>query len=375
MAKVRVQNRTTSQLVVPRPLNFRLKQGEAKEIEIIEVDKTFNDPRISELVDKGYLKLTLLEDDTPDTGATLPFYSTAQLPVAGDNAGMMVYNTTDEQVQVSDGTVWLGVSVLLIISGSLPAPTSVPAGYAVFSKDDQAIYVNGGSAWMLTQANGITDRPSHQFPVASSVPVGTMIFDSDNQQLKLSDGARWQLTNNVTDYSTISNLPAVTEIGFGGLILTSREGTLWARVGANFIPCTGSLRYYATYGDLPTNVTWGSNETGAIAYIDDDRCIVVWDGKYWRYPTQLRDYKPVDIPSASNYSDGHMILNGDCFQPLIAWSGSWKGITPVAQPFAAASRPANADCEEGTMIWNTTSNKANFNIGGSWLDALGVVDP
>jgi len=373
MARVRVQNLTKYKLVIPRPLNMRLLAGQVKTVEVIDVDRTFNDPRIRDLVGTHSLGLSMIQDDTPDTGATLPFYTTAQLPVAANNAGMMVYNTTNEQVQVSDGTQWLGVEALLIISGSLPAPTSVPAGYLVWSKDDQALYLNGGSAWMLSQANGITSRPSHQFPAANSVVRGTLMFDTDNEQMKLSDGTSWQLTNNVHDYSTPGNLPAIADVGFGALAYTSRDATLWMRYASEWRPTTGILRFYATFGDLPT--TWGNDERGAVAYINDDRTIVTWDGKYWRYPVQMPDYKTTDLPAAANYSDGHMILNGDHIQPLICWAGSWEGAQATSRPYAAGSRPANTDVPEGTCIWNTTSNKANWNIGGSWVDASGVVDP
>jgi hypothetical protein len=374
MATVRVQNLTSYKLVVPRPLNLRLLAGQVKRVEVIDVDRTFNDPRIQDLVAKHQLGLSMIQDDTPDTGATLPFYTTAQLPSAADNPGMMLYNTSSLIVLYSDGTSWLAVETLPSYN-SAPAPASLPAGYLIWEKDTQSLLYNGGSAWMRTTANGISSRASHQFPAANTVPVGTLLFDSDNEQLKLSDGTSWQLTNNVQDYGLISNLPAVADVGFGALAYTDRESTLWVRVGAGWRPTTGVLRYYATFGDLPTTTTWGNDEQGAVAYINDDRTIVVWDGKYWRYPVQMPDYKTSDLPAAANYSDGHMILNGDHIQPLICWAGSWEGAQATSRPYAAGSRPANTDVPEGTCIWNTTSNKANWNIGGSWVDASGVVDP
>jgi len=375
MARVKVKNQTSYQLAVPRPINLSLKAGQGIEIDVVAVDRTFNDPRIKRLVDRGALKLIMLEDDTPDSGATLPFYTTANRPDATTNAGVMIYNTTNEQVQVSDGVQWLGVETLLIVSGGLPAAASLPAGYLVWNKDDQALYLNGGSAWMLSQANGVRGLPGHVFPTPNTVPYGTMIIDTDNKQLRVSDQNRWLNPCYANQYSEYSSLPLPTNVPFGNLAYVLDTRSLYMRVGGSWQTTAGTLQLYPTFGDLPDSSAYGNDEKGAVAYIDDDRTIVIWDGKYWRYPVQMRDYKPGDIPDPSNYADGHMILNGEVYQPLIAWSGDWKGITPVARPYAAAVRPANADCKEGTMIWNSTSNQANFNIGGRWVDVSGTPDP
>lgn len=373
MAKVRVQNLTAYKLVIPRPLNMRLLAGQVKIVEVIDVDRTFNDPRIQALVGSHSLGLSMIKDDTPDTGATLPFYTAAQIPSASDNPGMMLYNMTDSIVLYSNGTSWLAAETIPTPVG-IPSPASLPVGYLVWESSTQSLLYNSGSAWLRNTANGVVSRPSHLFPAANAVPVGTLMFDADNEQLKLSDGMYWQRINNVQDYGTIGNLPAIADIGFGALAYTDRESTLWARIGSNWRPTTGVLRFYATFGDLPTT-GWGKDERGAVAYINDDRTIVIWDGKYWRYPVQMPDYKTTDLPDASNYSDGHMILNGDHIQPLICWAGKWEGAQATCRLYAALSRPKNADVPEGTCIWNTTSNKANWNIGGAWVDANGTVDP
>lgn len=375
MAKVRVQNRTTSKLVVPRPLNFWLKQGEAKEVEVVEVDKTFNDPRISDLVDKGHLKLTLLEDDTPDSGATLPFYTTANLPDPTANPGMMVFNTTEQAVMYSDGTSWLVVTVVPVFRNSnMPNPGDLPDGYLIYNTDNQVLWLARAGTWHYTTAGGIRHAPSHHIPPAGTVPRGAMFFDTDNEQLRVSDGANWQLINNVQDYSTVSGLPAIGDVGFGALGFTSRDSTLWIRYSSEWRPCMGILRFFPTYGDLPT-AGWANDERGAIAYINDDRTLVLWDGKYWIRITQVPVYKTADMPDPANYANGHLVINGDRLQLLWAGGGSWRGITAIAHSYTAGNRPANATVPEGTMIWNLTSNKANYNIGGQWLDALGVVDP
>jgi len=374
MAKVRVQNQTSYRLVVPRPLNLRLTAGQARVLDIIDVDRTFNDPRIVALVDGGQLKLTLLEDDTPDSGATLPFYTDAQMPDATQNAGMMVYNTTQQLVLYSTSIQWVAVESVPTFN-SAPAPATLPPGYLIWEKDTQTLLYNGGSAWMRTTANGVDARPGHLFPTPTSVPAGTILMDTDTKQLRVSDGNRWLYPSYANEYSSYSSLPLPTNVPFGNLAFVSDTQSLFLRQGGSWVSTAAQLRFYATYGDLPDSSTYGNDERGVVAYINDDHAVVVWDGKYWRYMTQMRDYKPGDIPDPSNYADGHMILNGDVYQPLIAWSGDWKGITPVARPYVAGARPANADCKEGTMIWNSTSNKVNFNIGGRWVDASGVVDP
>lgn len=373
MAKVKVTNLLSTPLNIPFPINYLLAAGRTKEFEVIDLDDVFNDPDFDKMRKKGWVRATRQEDDTPPGSPVLPFFEDGSRPAAADNQGMMLYNTTHEQVQLSDGLAWLGVETLLIISGGLPAPTSVPAGYLVWSKDDQALYLNGGSAWMLTQANGVQGLPGHVFPAPNSVPYGTMLVDTDTKQLRVSDQSRWLYPTYAAQYSSYSSLPLPTNVPFGNLAYTLDTQSLYTRVGGAWQTTAGSFQVYPTYADLPA--TYGSDEIGVVAYINDDRTMVTWDGKYWRYPVQMRDYKPVDLPDPANYSDGHMILNGDLYQPLIAWSGDWKGITPVARPYAAVVRPANADCKEGTMIWNTTSNQVNFNIGGNWVGPTGVVDP
>ena len=375
MAIIRVQNFTNNILNVP-VLNILLQPYKVRDGVIVDIDEFYNDDRIQGLMKHpAKIGVTLVQDSTPGSqgDAVLPFYATPELPPAVSNPGMMVYNTSLEAVMYSNGAGWFIPITLPVYSGSLPLATTFPEPYLVYEKNSRSLYVNQGTQWILSKASGIESRPSHQFPIPASVPVGTLLFDSDNEQVKLNDGTRWQLTNNVQDYSTPAGLPALTEVGFGALAFTSRDSTLWVRYASAWRPTTGILRFFATFGDLPTG--WANDERGAIAYINDDRAVVVWDGKYWRYMNQLPDYKTSDLPDAADYVGGHMILNGDHIQPLIAWSGSWEGATASAKSYSAATRPANGDLPEGTMIWNTTSNKANFNIGGQWVDALGTVDP
>lgn len=374
MAIIRVQNLTQYILSIP-VLTFLLPPYEVKDGNIVDIDEFYNDTRIQGLMEHpSKITVTLIQDSTPGAqgDAILPFLPVSGLPDAASNPGMMVFNTTNHIVLYSDSTSWVAVENIPSYN-SAPVPSSLPAGYLIWEKNTQSLLYNGGSAWMRTTANGIRSLPSHLFPAAAIVPVGTLMFDSDNEQMKLSDGTNWQLTNNVNDYGMPVNLPALGDVGFGALAYTSRDATLWTRYSTEWKPTTGILRFYATFGDLP--IVWGNDERGAIAYINDDRTVVVWDGKYWRYPVQMPDYKTSDIPSAANYSDGHMILNGDHIQPLIAWAGNWRGATAVASGYVALSRPANTDVPEGTMIWNTTSNQANWNIGGNWVDATGTPDP
>jgi len=375
MATVRIKNRTLQPLSVPRPLNTTLKAGAAKELEVIDVDSTFNDPRIRALVTKGHMRLEMVQDDTPDTGATLPFYTTAQLPTASDNPGMMVYNTTEEQVQLSDGTMWLGVETILMIGGALPAPASLPAGYLVWSKDDQSLYINSGSMWLMTQANGVRGMPGHVFPTPNSVAYGTMIIDTDSKQLRVSDQSRWLNPCYANEYSSYSSLPLPTNVATGNLAFVSDTRSLYVRIGGSWLTTAGTVQLYPTFGDLPTNATYGNEEKGAIAYIDDDRTMVIWGGKYWRYLMTPEKFTTATLPAASGYIVGHIIYNTDTEQHLHSVGGAWEGIQGAARSYAAALRPANANVPEGTIIWNTTSNQANFNIGGAWLDASGTPDP
>jgi len=376
MAKIRVKNLLETSLGIPGLINAVIPANTIKEFDVIDLDFVFNDTRVDFLVKRGAVELTRVEDDTPPGSPTLPFYAVGDLPPAATNSGIMVYNTSDEMVMFSDGTQWLALERIPTYAGGLPAPASVPASYLVFDKDNQTLWVNSGSQWMLTMASGIEARASHQFPAANTVPIGTMIFDTDNDQLRLSDGTAWQLTNNVNDYNSVGNLPAVTDVGFGALVFTSRDGTLWSRVGSNFIPCTGLIRYYATFSALPTNATWGNDESGAIAYVHDIRTFLVWGGKNWRHLMTPETFTTATVPAtASGYITGHIIYNSDTEQHLHSSGGAWEGIQGSARSYTAVLRPLNANVPEGTIIWNTTSNKANWNIGGQWLDALGTVDP
>lgn len=374
MAKVRVLNLTSYLLVIPRPLNLRLRAHQSVLVDVIDVDGTFNDPRIIDQVRKGQLKVVMVKDDTPDTGATLPFYTTAQLPVASENAGMMVYNVTDEMVQYSDGTSWLAVETIPTFTGAPPA-ASFPPGYLIWEKDSQSLFYNGGSTWLRTTANGVDVRPGHVFPVPTSVPAGTIMIDSDTKQLRVSDGDRWLYPSYAQDYSSYSSLPLPTNVAVGNLAYVSDSQSLFIRIGGAWLSTAAALRYYATAAALPDSSTYGTDERGVVAYIDDDRAVVVWDGKYWRYMTQVPHYPTISLPDANNYSDGHLILNEDFMQSLVAWGGKWEGLQGTCRPYTAAGRPKNSDVPEGTCVWNITSNKANWNIGGSWVDASGVVDP
>lgn len=373
MAKVKITNLLDQPVNVPGVINTVIPAGRTKEFSVIDLDDVFNDPDFEILRKNGWVRATRTEDDTPPGSPVLPFFATASLPLAAGNSGMMVYNTSIESVMYSDGVGWFAPSTIPVYSGSLPPANIFPEPYLIYEKDAKSLYVNQGTDWALTKASGIEGRPSHQFPPPSGLPVGGLLFDTDNDQLKVNDGnGHWQLVNNVADYGSISNLPVITGVGFGALAYTSQDSTLWMRYASEWRPTTGVLRFYATFGDLPA---LGNNARGAIAYIDDARTIVIWDGKYWRYSTQLPHYKTSDLPDASDYSDAHMILNGDNSQPLISWGGRWGGATAAARPYFSGTRPANASVPEGTIIWNSASSKANFNIGGAWVDALGIVDP
>lgn len=379
MAILRIRNDTPYKLNIPY-VDVAIDTNRTRDVVLTDIDPFYNDTRIQELMGSDPPKITvqLIEDSTPgaEGDAVLPFYTTSTLPPAAANPGMMVFNTTEQAVMYSDGTSWLVVTVVPVFRNSnMPNPASLPDGYLIYNTDNRVLWMARAGTWYYTTAGGIRTAPSHQIPPAGTVPRGAMFFDTDNEQLRISDGTNWQLVNSVQDYSTIANLPTVTDVGFGALGFTSRDNTLWMRVASAWQPTTGLVRFYNTFGDLPTNATWGNDERGAIAYINDDRTFVVWEGKYWRYLMQPQHFANASLPSASGYGTGHMVFDSTYQQHLCQVGGAWDGIQGIARSYSSGLRPPNASVPEGTIIWNTTSRKANFNIRGSRVDAQGVVDP
>jgi len=373
MAKVRVKNMLDTSLSIPGMINTIIPAKAVKEFDVIDLDFVFNDKRIDFLVKRGAVELQRVEDDTPPGSPLLPFYATGDMPSAAVNAGMMLYNTTDNIVLYSDGVVWLALETIPIYSGGLPAPASLPASYLIFDKDSQTLWVNSGSQWMLTMAAGVQAVPSHLFPTPASRPIGSLRFDSDNQQLKINDGANWRLINNVNDYSTEASLPPVASVGQGALAYTGNDGTLWIRKAAAWVPAVGHLQYYEDFADLPA--TYGNDQTGVIAYVNEFRAIAIWDGKYWIWDNHSPVYKTIDLPAPANSAEGYTVIDGSIITTLVSFGGNWEYPTPVARSFAAISRPLLASVPVGFMVFNTTSGKPNWSNGVAWVDGVGTIDP
>lgn len=375
MALIKFQNNTNSIYIAPFVSKSIPPYGEAT-FPFKDIDVVFNDPRIQKDVADKKLTLFLLQDSTPGSegDAVLPFIATVDLPPAASNPGMMVYNTTVNHIQVSNGVAWFSITILPVYSTGTPSPAGLPDGYALWDASSQTLLVAVGGVYFRTIAAGVRSLPSHIFPVASSVVQGTILFDSDNKVLKVSDGTQWQMTTAVEEHS-VHSLPTVTNYSFGAVIYVSDEYSLRVRSGINWMPIGGRLRFFALKADLPGAPQFNADQRGVTVYVNEDRSIRVWDGTQWLYASFVPVYKTGDLPDAADFIDGYCVVDGDLKALLIAFGGKWVHPTPVAIPYVSTSRPDPTVVGTGTMIFNTTSGKPNWSNGAAWVLADGTVDP
>lgn len=380
MAQLLLQNLTGYKLSIPRT-NITLQPHLSEIFTTDEVDTFYNDPKIHEMMvatsSRGpLLQVTLLSDYTPGGAAgdaVLQFLTTAELPTASAYPGMMVFNTTVNNIQFSNGTEWLTI-VILPVPAFTPNPATLPNGYAIWDAGSQSLLVANGGVFYRTVASGVKSYPSHIIPIASSVIEGTIVFDSDNNVLRVSDGSHWHTAVAVEEHS-VHSLPIVTDYPFGYMIYVSDEYSLRVRSGINWQPIGGRLRYFAISGDLPGAPQFNTDQRGVAVYVDEDRSIRMWDGTRWIYPSLIPTYPTVSLPSAADYKDGYSVFDTTLSTIMVDLSGKWEHPAPVAPHYAATARPKPGDVPYGYMVFNTTSGKPNWSDGVNWVDGVGTIDP